>query len=96
MARWSDDIIAEFSRTLTKFGMAPEKLEHLLTEMRTYFPDAWIEPGYKQLIPSMKNDEKDRHVVAAAIKAGSEVIVTYNLKHFREEHLKPLDITARR
>jgi hypothetical protein len=43
----------------------------------------------------MKNDEKDRHVVAAAVKAGCEVIVTYNLKHFKEEDLKPQDTTAR-
>ena len=32
----------------------------------------------------MKNDEKDKHVVAAAVKAGAQVIVTNNLKHFRE------------
>jgi hypothetical protein len=46
-------------------------------------------------IPSMKNDEKDRHVVAAAVKCGCEVIVTYNLKHFNVEHLKPFDVCAR-
>ena len=51
--------------------------------------------GYRELIPSMGNDEKDRHVTAAAVKAGCEVIVTYNLEHFQPEHLKPLDITAR-
>jgi hypothetical protein len=42
----------------------------------------------------MKNNEKDRHVVAAAVKASCELIVTYNLKHFKDEHLKPLDIIA--
>jgi len=36
------------------------------------------------VIAAMKNDEKDRHVVAAAVKAGAQVIVTSNLKHFRE------------
>ncbi len=34
-------------------------------------------------------------MVAAALKAGCEVIVTYNLKHFKEAHLNPLDIVAR-
>jgi predicted nucleic acid-binding protein len=40
--------------------------------------------GHEPLIAAMKNDEKDRHVVAAAVKAGAQVIVTSNLKHFRE------------
>jgi hypothetical protein len=40
--------------------------------------------GHEALITAMKNDEKDRHVVAAAVKAGAQMIVTSNLKHFRE------------
>jgi hypothetical protein len=30
----------------------------------------------------MQNEAKDRHVAAAALKAGAQVIVTSNLKHF--------------
>jgi hypothetical protein len=30
----------------------------------------------------MSNDPKDRHVVAAAVKAGAQVIVTSNIKDF--------------
>lgn len=95
LARWSDEILDEVSRTLQKHGVSREHVTHLLNELNTYFPDSLIEEGYKELIPSMKNDEKDRHVTAAAVKAGSEVIVTYNLKHFKEEYLKPFDVTAR-
>jgi predicted nucleic acid-binding protein len=95
LSRWSDDIIAEVDRTLIKFGVPREKVDYLISEMKSHFSDAWVESGYKDLIPAMKNNEKDRHVVAAAIKAGCEVIVTYNLKHFEEAHLKPFDIIAR-
>jgi hypothetical protein len=30
----------------------------------------------------MQNDEKDRHIAAAAVKAGAQVIVTSNLDDF--------------
>lgn len=95
LVRWSNEILEEVSRTLQKHGASPEQVTHLLNELNTYFPDSLVEKGYKELISSMRNDGKDRHVTAAAVKAGSEVIVTYNLKHFKEEHLKPFDITAR-
>ena len=32
--------------------------------------------GYEPLIAAMQNDIKDRHVVAAAVKAGAQVIIT--------------------
>ena len=51
LARWSDDIIAELDRTLIKFDVPREKVDHLLSEMKEYFPDAWVEPGYKELVP---------------------------------------------
>jgi hypothetical protein len=39
-------------------------------------------------------DPGDRHVLAAAIRGQAAVIVTYNLKDFPEEALKPFDIAA--
>ena len=94
LCRWSDEILNEVIRTLEKFGLKKESIDYLISELTKYFPEAVVESGYKELIPIMKNEQKDRHVVAAAIKAGCEVIVTYNLKHFNEEHLKPFDISA--
>lgn len=43
----------------------------------------------------MTNQEKDRHVLAAAVKTPCEVIMTYNLKDFPQESLKPFGITAK-
>lgn len=96
LARWTDEIIAETERTLQqKLGCTPEQTEHLIGTIREHFPDAWVEQGYRELIPVMTNDEKDRHVLAAAVKVPCEVIVTYNLKHFPEESLKPFGIVAK-
>lgn len=96
LARWTDEIIEETVRTLQqRLGRTPEQTDYLVNELRTYFPDAWVEQGYRELIPVMTNHEKDRHVLAAAVKAPCEVIVTYNLKDFPEDSLRPFGITAK-
>jgi predicted nucleic acid-binding protein len=95
LCRWTDEIIQEMIGVLkNKLQRTPEQTDHLESELRTHFGDAWIENGYKQLIPAMANDIKDRHVLAAAVKGGCEVIVTYNTRHFPKETLAPLDVTA--
>ena len=43
-------------------------------------------------VNAMKNDEKDRHVLAAAVRAHADCIVTNNLKHFPKPALKPFGI----
>lgn len=96
LARWTDEIIEETVRTLrNKLGRTQEQADHLVAELRAHFPDAWIEPGYRELIPAMTNHEKDRHILAAAVKGQCEVIVTYNLRHFPEESLKPYGIAVK-
>lgn len=42
----------------------------------------------------MTNDEKDRHVLAAAVHGEVPIIVTFNLRHFKSEHLEPWGIRA--
>jgi len=94
--RWSEDIIVEVRRNLiSKLQLTEASVDHLLGELRTYFPDAWVDPGYRMLIPVMTNNEKDRHVVAAAVKCGAEVIMTYNLRHYPEASLRPFNISAK-
>lgn len=96
LARWTDEIIDETVCALqSKLNRTKEQTDRLVSELRTHFPDAWVEPGYRELIPSMTNEEEDRHVLAAAVKTPCEVVVTYNLKHFPEAALKPFGIEAR-
>jgi hypothetical protein len=63
---WSDHVLEELRRNLVKAGAKPEAVEHRLGQMAAYFPDARV-TGYEQLIRSMTNHPKDRHVLAAAV-----------------------------
>jgi predicted nucleic acid-binding protein len=93
-AKWTDQIMAEVSRNLqAKFGLSSDRAQYRESEIRRHFPEAWVD-GYEDLIPIMTNQEKDRHVLAAAVRARAEVIVTYNLKDFRRESLEQYSITV--
>jgi hypothetical protein len=80
--RWSGDILDEMERNLVSTGTMPaDKAARLRAMMERYFPEAEV-TGYGPLIAAMRNDAKDRHVVAAAVKAGAQVLVTANIKDF--------------
>jgi PIN domain len=94
LPRWSHDIMDETKRTLeNKLGLAPQKTDHLISELHTHFEEAWVE-GYEPLIPAMGNHPKDRHVLAAAVKTGAQSIVTFNLKDFKKEALDEWNVQA--
>lgn len=80
-------------RNLVKAGAKPEAVEHRLGQMATYFPDARV-TGYEQLIGSMTNHPKDRHVLAAAVAGRADTLVTENLKDFPPESAVHLGITV--
>lgn len=80
--RWSGEILDEMERNLVATGTMPApKAARLRSTMEHYFPEAMV-TGHEPLITSMQNDAKDRHVVAAAVKTGAQVVVTSNLKDF--------------
>lgn len=82
--RWSSEILDEMSSNLVSSSrMSAEKAARLRETMERAFPEAEVS-GYEPLVGAMRNDPKDRHVAAAALKAGAQVIVTSNLRHFTE------------
>lgn len=94
LPKWTDQIMAEVSRNLQEnFGLTAEQAAYRESEIRRHFPEAWVK-GYEELIPSMTNNEKDRHVLAAAIRARAGIIVTYNAKDFPQAALAPYSITV--
>jgi hypothetical protein len=94
LSKWSDQIMVEVTRTLQKnFGLSAQKAMHRESEIRRHFPEAWID-AYEDLIPAMTNHPKDRHVLAAAVRAGAKTILTYNIKDFPHSSLMPYSIIA--
>ncbi len=92
--RWSEEILGEAIRTLElRLGWPPSLTAYLRGELRAHFSEAWV-AGHDALIPAMKNEEKDRHVLAAAVHSGASVILTFDLRHFRPEHLSGWGVTA--
>ncbi len=91
---WSQEILDEVTRNLVRQNkMSPSQARHLNREMNKAFPEAIVEVP-SSLLGAMENDLKDRHVLAAAIVAKAQVIITANLKHFPEGALSPWEIEA--
>lgn len=91
-AYWSADILDEVRRNIVANGHADiQAVDRLIDMMRKAFPEAEV-TGYKLLIGSMLNDPKDRHVTAAAVKCGAQLIVTDNLKDFPVPALAPFNL----
>jgi hypothetical protein len=95
-AKWTDTIHDEWMRNVLKDrpDLKPEQLHRTRDLMNAHVMDC-IVTGYEALIDAVTlPDPNDRHVLAAAIRAGANLIVTFNLKDFPEEALKPYGIEA--
>jgi hypothetical protein len=86
-------VFEELERNLRERGLSDEAVAHRIGEMRGAFPDAEVR-GYEPLIEAMTCDEKDRHVLAAAVRGGAEVVVTFNVDDFPTASTEPYDITV--
>jgi predicted nucleic acid-binding protein len=96
-AKWSDEILDEMirSRARNHPDVPQEKLDRLRDLMNGAVADCLVS-GYEDLIDGLKlPDAGDRHVLAAAIRASAQVIVTANLKHFPRNYLARFSIEAR-
>ncbi|WP_269362539.1 PIN domain-containing protein [Sulfitobacter sp. G21635-S1] len=98
--RWSEKILNETERALAKlitrkgvaFDIAKIKAAAKLKSMRVAFDDVCVE-DFQDLESGLKGiNEKDRHVLAAAIQTSAAAIVTDNLKHFPRDYCENFDV----
>lgn len=94
-ARWSEKINDEWVTALmrTRPELA-DRLPRTRALLNASIDDCLVE-GYEILIPALTlPDLNDRHVLAAAIVGGADVIVTQNLRDFPAAALTPFSIDA--
>jgi predicted nucleic acid-binding protein len=90
----TDEIIEEMRRNLVKkSGVEEEKAQRLVDTIKKQFEDAFT-TKHRLLITSMPVNDKDKHVLAAAVASQSQIIVTQNLKDFPQHLLQPFEVEA--
>lgn len=94
-AKWTERIHQEWMSNLIKDRPdIVQRVHQTRTLMDAAIPDALVS-HYEPLIDGITlPDPDDRHVLAAAIKCGAQLIVTANLKDFPQEYLAPYGIDA--
>lgn len=91
---WSDRILDEVQRNLPKLGISEEKAAHRVRTMRVAFGEAALVDDFDHLIADMTCDPKDRHVLAAAVRAEADTLVTFNLKDFPSDSTSGWQVDA--
>jgi hypothetical protein len=90
-ARWTDQILDECFRNIliNRPDLNEASLQRTRDLMNRAIPDVLV-TGFEGLIAGLDlPDADDRHVLAAAISAGAQVIVTVNLDDFPADRLTP-------
>jgi predicted nucleic acid-binding protein len=93
---WSEAIRDEWIENLLQKRpkLTRESLERTRRMMDIHFPDSLVQEYEPLIEPLRLPDPKDKHVLAAAIKAGVSLIVTRNLRDFPRAALAPHSIEA--
>ena len=82
---WSSQILAEMSRNLREnLGLSQDstsRLEHLMNDYIEYAL-VEVDPVHLAAVEAVEMDAKDRHVLAAALSADADILLTDNIKDF--------------
>jgi len=91
---WSEEILVEVAKALrTDLGRSAKDVAWRIEQMRRAFPEAMVSvpPGLLKAVECLP-DENDRHVLATAIMARANAIVTQNTKHFPADRLSEFGV----
>lgn len=83
--RWSRGVLSEMSRNLElSMGFTPDDSFVLVTALNEFLPQANVEVNRFDMEKARESncDTKDTHVLAAAISAGADLLVSSNLADF--------------
>ncbi len=95
-AKWSEQILDEMQTAILRNldHVTEAQIQRTRSMMNGNVRDASV-TGYEKLIPTLElPDENDRHVLAAAIRSGAQIILTFNLKDFPAEELNEFGVEA--
>ena len=93
---WSDTILAEVERNFARVSGTAEaerRYARLIDALRQNFPGAFV-PDVEIGVVSPGVAPHDRHVLACALAAPANLIVTYNTRHFPMHLLAPHGVLA--
>jgi predicted nucleic acid-binding protein len=84
---WSEQILAEMAKALkTKLHRSTEAAAWRRQQMKQAFPEAMVTvPSALLKAVECIPDKDDRHVLAAAIMARADAIITQNTRHFPKD-----------
>lgn len=94
--KWSQHIFEEWESVMRRKEIPNHEVVKRIQRAHDAFPDALV-ANYDSLIDSLSlPDPKDRHVLAAAIKADANVVVTNNTKDFPSSYLETFGLMVER
>jgi predicted nucleic acid-binding protein len=93
-ARWTKQIENEWTRNLIakRPDLDPTRVYRTAAQMNAAIPDALVTDFESLESNLVLPDPNDRHVLAAAIKAGADVIITKNLRDFPQHIVGAFEI----
>ena len=92
--RWTEEIHEEWIRNVLKNNpnLTSERLTRTKNMMNASIKNCLV-TGYESIVPELElPDPGDRHVLAAAIRCGANLLVTFNLRDFPTENLRQYNI----